>query len=317
MSHAGDFHGSAAVISPNTPLGKLLKSIGNVLERASNNDREADMIESFYYKRNLAMAVDMTLLDAYDHVKVIDYSRAIESLIATCHMDRESPLIAMLLGAQAASLQTCDKAIWQATYKSVLGHCCPYAVQAADADLVASAERMTGEQLDPYYARFTVILDRAKWLRGTLTKDVSDDWLRPHLERWTMKLGNAQLAAATLVLGPGSTLQDFYWAISKAAGFLLGDLQSSARPCPRRQQINASCTTWLTRKKTALMRSTSASWRLRTTSMLALVATTAGATAMQPMIAFVAADATVAATPLANATVDDDLSDDPAPRRAE
>jgi hypothetical protein len=253
MSHAGDLHGRAAELSPHTPLSKVLTSVADSVERANNalkraraNNDEADLLSRpytsnlFYYKRKLAMAVDMTLFDAYDHVKVIewlrysesfheeaDYSGAIESLIATCLMDRESPLVAMLLGTQAASLQTCNMATWQATCKSVLDHCCPYAVQAVNADLVASADRMTGEQLDPYCARFTVILDRAKCLRGTLKKDVSDDWLHPHFHRWTMKLGTAQLAAATLVLGPGSTLQDFYWAISRAQR-LLGPPEPSA-----------------------------------------------------------------------------------------
>jgi hypothetical protein len=46
-------------------------------------------------------------------------------------------------------------------------------------------------------------------------KDVSGDWLRPHLNKWALGLGNTALAAATGTLPDTATLRDFYDTVMK------------------------------------------------------------------------------------------------------
>jgi hypothetical protein len=77
--------------------------------------------------------------------------------------------------------------------------------------------------------RYNAVLSRTQWLRTTLDKETSDDWIRPCLDRWAGKLGNTHLTAATSRLGPGSTLHDYYSAVLQAERTLKSSTETVKR----------------------------------------------------------------------------------------
>jgi hypothetical protein len=146
----------------------------------------------------------------------ITWHTALVSLAGTCDLSANSPIQLVI---EAASMITpFDHSAWLDTCKAILINASlPNIVQQMDAALEAVQARMADEPVSMHFNRYNAVLSRTQWLRTTLDKDTSDDWLRPCLDRWWAgKLGNTHLTATTFRLGPGSTLHDFYSAVLQA-----------------------------------------------------------------------------------------------------
>jgi hypothetical protein len=236
----GDVGDEEAALGPTTPLGKLLTSISATMDRANANAPRAmhntntvttvnDAVNKAYLKRRLDQCPAITDTSASDPVKIIDWLRsqeghvkdditwhtALVSLAGTCDLSANSPIQLVI---KAASIITpFNHSAWLDTCKAILLNASlPNIVQQMDAALESVQARMADEPVSMHFNRYNSVLSRTQWLRTTLDKETSDDWIRPCLDRWAGKLGNTHLTAATFRLGPGSTLHDFYSAVLQA-----------------------------------------------------------------------------------------------------
>jgi uncharacterized membrane protein YgcG len=238
---------SEAALGPNTPLGKLLASISdtmdtmNTMNRANNAPKPAeaqtlavvttisDAVDKAYLKRRIEQCPAITDMTAADPIHIIDwvrsqetyvknnssYSAALVGLAGTCDLSPNSPI--KLIIEAAGMVKPFDHKAWIDTCKAIfLSASIPNIVQMMDARLDAVPARMPDENIALHFNRYNALLSRTQWLRTTLDKDTTDDWLRPCLNKWAAKLGNNQLTAATLRLGPGATLHEFYTAVLQA-----------------------------------------------------------------------------------------------------
>jgi hypothetical protein len=156
-------------------------------------------------------------------------TEVIQGLSGTSDLTTLNPISAIL--DKVVHMTVCDRAMWKDTCKAILSATCPYAVQTCDAAIADSPSRGQHETLSVYYARFNDLLSRGQWVRLTLDKDASADWLSPFLDIWTKRLGNSSLAAATLSLPPGSTLYVHYAAVEKAVRIIAPeDIHNRGRP---------------------------------------------------------------------------------------
>jgi hypothetical protein len=153
---------------------------------------------------------------------------AIYGLDGTNSLSPENPITVILEDAVQRSEYT--KAMWQNTCMDIINATCPYAVQTCDAAInAAPGWDSKNESLSAFHARYNGLLSCARWVRETLGKDASYDWLAPYLDQWAAKLGNDALAASTLSLPHGSTLYAYYMAVQKAMRIMSGDNNGSKR----------------------------------------------------------------------------------------
>ena len=82
------------------------------------------------------------------------------------------------------------------------------------------AGRRSDESVESYFARKIGPINHAQFIRKVLGKDVSGDWLRPHLDGWALGLGNVSMATATVTLPVTATLRDFFDTVQKVSAVI-------------------------------------------------------------------------------------------------
>ena len=100
----------------------------------------------------------------------------------------------------------------------------PDVVAITDAKLSAFLARDSTESFEAYFQRFKAPLSLATWVRRHMSKDVSNDWSRPHLEAWASKLGDRGASMGTVFLPATATLNDYYIAALKGSRMLGGNV---------------------------------------------------------------------------------------------
>jgi uncharacterized membrane protein YgcG len=184
------------------------------------------------FKRKLALHEPMSEADTTDPVKVagwlqwagslvrradtVDYSASCHALLNTASsLGVDNPIVLTL--EKAVAFDKCDTVVWSMTCRKILAASVPNAVSQAESAISGASPRESTETVPQYFARHSIPITHAQFIRKTMGKDVSGDWLRPHLNKWASGLGNTSMAAATVTLADTATLRDFFDTVMKVS----------------------------------------------------------------------------------------------------
>ena len=215
---------------PDTIVGQFIDVITTAITAVKTPAAdEAGSMKATLLKRRIASCPTMTETDTTDHVKVMawlqaadriapaekgDHTMALDVLSLTTNLDSNDPISTILENARTET--PCSNHRWTSTRGLILSTI-PDVVQSVESAINATDPRAPGENLSKYYLRYQKSLAHARLVRTFMSKDVGNDWLRPHLEVWARKLGNDEWLMATLALPMTATLNDFYIKVCQAA----------------------------------------------------------------------------------------------------
>jgi hypothetical protein len=188
-------------------------------------------------KRRLLNCSTMLEADILDTIKMVEWMQAaeqcgraheghmtaFETLELTTSLNSDNKILDIL--AVAVVIDKPTDRDWIRVVGQILGTI-PDVVAITDAKLSDVIARGSTESLEAYYQRFKTSLSLATWVRRHMSKDISNDWVRPHLETWANKLGDYGASIATMSLPATATLTDYY--INASKGFrVLGGINST------------------------------------------------------------------------------------------
>jgi uncharacterized membrane protein YgcG len=232
-------------LGPETPMGKLMAAMSAVTEKMSGTipwevaqKFGGDDVYAASVKRKLALRAHMTETDTTDPVKIaewlqwaaflvrrgstdqgLEYSSACHALLNTAStLSIDNAIVKTL--EYTVEMEIYDTEVWQDTCRNILMASVPNAVSQAEAAISGTPARKADESVSSYFARKVAPINHAQFIRKVLGKDVSGDWLRPHLDKWALGLGDVNMAAATVTLPQTATLRDFFDTVQKVSAVL-------------------------------------------------------------------------------------------------
>lgn len=229
MSGAGsDAHADKLMIS----LANLTNKITSTLPKGAPTPNAAsNAVYEATFKRKLALREPMSEADTTDPVRVVGWLQRGSSLVrrgeiapdysASCHallntassLGSDSPILTIL--ENVVNFVLYDTSVWTTTCRKIMSVSVPNAVSQAETAIFNTPAREASETIERYFARYSIPITHAQFILNVMGKDVSGDWLRPHLNKWALGLGNTALAAATGTLPDTATLRDFYDTVMK------------------------------------------------------------------------------------------------------
>jgi uncharacterized membrane protein YgcG len=227
-------------MGPETPMNKLMATMSAFAEKMTGTiPREVvqkfdgDDVYTASFKRKLALREHITEADTTDPVKIaawlqwaaslvrrgstdqgLEYSSACHALLNTAStLSIDDATVKTL--EYAVEMEICDTYVWQGTCRNILMASVPNAVSQAEAAISGTPPRKADESISSYFARKVEPINHAQFIRKVLGKDDSGDWLRPHLDKWALGLGDVNMAPATVTLPQTATLRDFFDTVQK------------------------------------------------------------------------------------------------------